>query len=266
VIELTESGEWAPKTLNNALTALVACLNQAVADGKLAANPAAHVQRLPLGHIERDYLRLHEIGHYLDACSRVYRPLAETLIGTGMRISEALALVLTDLELDRGAILVHRSAKDRAGVGPTKGRRIRRVAIGPRLCRTLQAQIARRAEEIVGDLQTALVFTMPPRRAKRDTGPEGSTKPTAIDRTIVSGAWHKEALADAGLRHMPLHSLRHTAAAAWLATGHPLIYVQRQLGHADITTTERPYGHLEEGFMRHAAAATEAAIERATNR
>jgi len=131
LVELAESGDWAPKTLNNALTALVVCLNQAVADGLLGTNPASFVQRLPLGHVERDYLRLHEIARYLDACSPVYRPLAETLIGTGMRISEALALVIADVHLDRGAIVVHRSAKDGARVGSTKGRRFRRVEIGP---------------------------------------------------------------------------------------------------------------------------------------
>ena len=59
---------------------------------------------------------------------------------------------------------------------------------------------------------------------------------------------------------MPLHSLRHTAAAAWLTTGKPLMYVQRQLGHASITTTERCYGHLEATFLKGAAAETEAAI------
>jgi hypothetical protein len=71
-----------------------------------------------------------------------------------------------------------------------------------------------------------------------------------IDRGTVSRAWHKEALRDAGLRVIPLHALRHTASAAWLSTGRPLMYVQRQLGHAQITTTERLYGHLEESSAR----------------
>jgi integrase len=51
-----------------------------------------------------------------------------------------------------------------------------------------------------------------------------------------------------------------TASAAWLSTGRPLMYVQRQLGHAQITTTERLYGHLEENFARNAAADTERQI------
>ena len=81
-----------------------------------------------------------------------------------------------------------------------------------------------------------------------------------MDRNTVSRSWHKTALEDAGLRDMPLHSLRHTAAATWLTTGKPLMYVQRQLGHASITTTERCYGHLEKTFLAGAAAQTEAAI------
>jgi integrase len=63
---------------------------------------------------------------------------------------------------------------------------------------------------------------------------------------------------------MPLHALRHTAAAAWLLTGHPLIYVQRQLGHASIKTTEAFYGHLEDSFLKSAPAMTEAAIREAS--
>lgn len=37
----------------------------------------------------------------------------------------------------------------------------------------------------------------------------------------------------------------------------------RRNGHAQITTTERLYGHLEETFVRRAAADTEAAIRSA---
>ena len=98
--EAVEAGDLAAKTVNNALGTLVVCLNAAVEDGLLAANPALRAERLPAGHIERDYLRLDEIPLYLDACSAVYRPLAELLIGTGLRVSEALALRVSDLELD----------------------------------------------------------------------------------------------------------------------------------------------------------------------
>ncbi len=92
----------------------------------------------------------------------------------------------------------------------------------------------------------------------------GDGKP--FDRTTVSRDWHKAALQDADLRDMPLHALRHTAAAAWLAGGNSLKYVQDQLGHGDIRTTERYYGHLERHVKKEGAKATEATIARAGTR
>lgn len=262
LVELEATGDWAPKTLNNALKTLVVCLNQAVRDGLLSANPAAFVQALPLAHIERDYLRLHEISLYLDGCDAAYRPLAETLIGTGLRISEAIALTLGDVDLDRHAIVVYRSAKAREHVGATKGKRFRRVEIGPALCATLARQITRRldAGAAIGDV----VFVTPHRTGRAQPGRwDADVRTLPLDRNTISRGWHKAALGDAGLRDMPLHALRHTAAAAWLTAGQPLVYVQRQLGHAQITTTERIYGHLEETVLRSAAAETEERIRQA---
>jgi integrase len=252
VAQLAEEGRYAPKTINNALATLVACLNDAARKRKLARNPAAGVQRLPARHIERDYLRLHEIPVYLDACAPAYRPLAELLIATGMRISEALALSWNDIDLENNAIRVLRSAK-RDGDGSTKGDRFRSVDFGPRLATVLAELQASRDEHAARGGGAAPVFSGPGRW-------ESTPRAQRMDRGTVTRSWHKRALANAGLRDMSLHSLRHTAAAAWLTTGKPLMYAQRQLGHASITTTERCYGHLEATFLRGAAAETEAAI------
>ena len=65
---------------------------------------------------------------------------------------------------------------------------------------------------------------------------------------------------------MPLHALRHTAAASWLTTGHNLIFVARQLGHRSITTTEQHYGHLELNLFTAALTATDDAVTRAGRR
>ena len=56
------------------------------------------------------------------------------------------------------------------------------------------------------------------------------------------------------------HELRHTAAAVWLSLGFPVEYVRRQMGHRDIATTIRNYGHLERTLIPDAAARTEAAV------
>ncbi|MBA3807254.1 MAG: tyrosine-type recombinase/integrase [Solirubrobacterales bacterium] len=268
--ERVEAQEVAAKTINNTLGTLVVCLNAAVKDRVTASNPAIGIERLPPAHIEHDYLRLQEIPAYLDACLSVYRPLAEVLVRAGLRISEAIALQIADVELEAtgGFIVVYRSHKKartrKTTNGSTKGDRFRSVEIGPGLSRTLQEQLARRAEMASGDQKSSPVFVMPLRTRKADRGRWSSAgDPEPFDRNTVSQDWHKVGLQDAALRDMPLHALRHTAAAAWLAGGNSLMYVQRQLGHADIGTTERYYGHLERHVLAAGAIATEEVIARA---
>lgn len=268
--EAVEAGDYAAKTINNTLGTLVVCLNAAAKDRVIAANPALGIERLPAAHIEHDYLRLHEIPLYLDCCIEVYRPLAEVLVRAGLRISEAIALQVSDLELEEtgGFIVVyrlHKKARTRkTTAGSTKGDKFRSVEIGPGLSRTLLDHLARRGEMTNGDRKDAPVFVMPVRDRKAARGRwAGTGELEPFDRNTVSRDWHKIALEDAALRDMPLHSLRHTAAAAWLAGGNSLMYVQRQLGHADISTTERYYGHLERHVLAAGAIATEEAIVRA---
>lgn len=136
-------------------------------------------------------------------------------------------------------ILVYRTRK-KATIGSTKSDRYRSVEIGPALCTALQVLAAHRADLAAGDRPDAFLFVMPVRTIKHSIGrwqSLGVARP--LDRNTVSRDWHKQTLEDAALRDVPLHALRHTAAAAWLAAGNSLMYVQRQLGHADISTTER---------------------------
>ncbi|HEY2601871.1 MAG TPA: tyrosine-type recombinase/integrase, partial [Thermoleophilaceae bacterium] len=245
------------KTINNCIAVLRVALGHAQEDGLIAANPAASTPgsrdriKLPSEHREMDFLRLNEIQTYLEACSPGYRPLAEVLIACGLRISEALALLWPHVDFDGSALLVLGSRKrgrDGGEVsGSTKGDRYRSVEFGPRIAGILRDLRARQAEYGLADPARSHVFT----------GPRGM----ALNRSDISRGHHKAALRNAGLREsLRLHDLRHTAAASWLAVGLPLIYVQRQLGHSSITTTERQYGHLEKSFLHDAAQRAEAAI------
>jgi integrase len=264
--ERVQAGELAGKTVNNTLTTLTVCLNEAVKDGLIATNPAIGVPRFPRTHTERDYLRLHEIPVYLDSCSAEYKPLAALLIGTGARISEALAILPSDLDLDTagGWITIARALKQDGTIGSTKSRRPRVIEIGPALAHRLQTHLAERqhTHPDSDDAGPLFIAPRPTRRASVARATSGQTLQPP-DRWTV-GQWHAHALQDAALRHMPLHSLRHTAAAAWLAADNPLLYVQRQLGHRDLSTTSHYYGHLERHHNpTRGAHATEEAIERA---
>jgi integrase len=249
MVKDVDAGRVSAKTIN-ARTCLSVALNEACRRGLVPRNPCTNVRALPVERTELDYLRLDEIPQYLDACAPYYLLLARFLIGTGARISEALGLRFGDVDLHECVVRIHRQ-RDRDGdaLKPTKGKRFRAVQSGPALAAAVREERDRRTATADDWL-----FLCPiPRRGQysgRDVAAPPSRK-TAHD-------WHEAALVDAGLRDMPLHALRHTAAAAWLATGHPLIFVQRQLGHRSITTTEEHYGHLELSFMREAVAETEA--------
>jgi integrase len=140
MVEQERSGAISAKTINNARAALSGALSDAGRHGLLPRNPCQFVAPLPIQHRELDYLRLAEIDRYLDACGAHYRPLADLLIGTGARISEALALTWPDLDLEQCTVHIHRQ-QPRRGDGPRrpKGKRSRTVLIGPRLSSTLTA-------------------------------------------------------------------------------------------------------------------------------
>jgi hypothetical protein len=114
--EQRDAGAVSAKTINNARSALSSVLADAARNDLLVRNPCQFVPPLPVERSELDYLRLHEIDPYLDACTAHYRPLAELLIGAGARISEALALTWNDIDLDQG--LVHIRANARAVARP----------------------------------------------------------------------------------------------------------------------------------------------------
>jgi len=258
MVKLVDAGEISAKTVNNARTCLSVALNEANRRGLIPRNPCAAVPALPIHRRELDYLRLNEIQLYLDACMNHYRPLAAFLIGTGARISEALAIQYHHVDLDHGVVRIYgQRGRDGGASQPTNGKRSRSVQIGRGLIDTL---IELRTAHQAGARDW--IFLCPvPRRGRY----AGRTTQGPPSRKTVHD-WHEAALTDAGLRDMPLHALRHTAAAAWLATGHPLIFVQRQLGHRSITTTETHYGHLELSFVLEAVARTEETISQASRR
>jgi integrase len=257
--EAREAGELSAKTINNARAALSDTLGDAARRGLLPRNPCRYVAALPVEHHELDYLRLEEIDRYLGACPAHYRPLAQLLIGTGARISEALALTWRDVDLEHGTVQIQRQRARRGdATRQPKSKHARTVLIGPRLIESL---LALRDSARPANGEPEWMFICPRPRRGRYASRTVASPPSR--RTVHE--WHHQTLTAAGLRSMPLHALRHTAAASWLTTGHSLIFVARQLGHRSITTTEQHYGHLELNLFTSALTATDDAITRAGN-
>jgi site-specific recombinase XerD len=74
-----------------------------------------------------------------------------------------------------------------------------------------------------------------------------------LDGRNLRGRQLPKLLAKAKLEPMRIHDLRHSAASLLLADGVPVKVVSEMLGHTDITTTLRIYGHVIEGAQEQAA-------------
>jgi integrase len=244
----TASGPWR-RCATGALTSVA---QPRCASGAAATRP-----------LERAWLRLHEIGRYLDACGPVYRPLGGLLIGSGARISEALALRWHDVDFEPRVLRVYRSDK-RAGEGSTTGKRFRSVQVGPALLDTLRDLRARQAEAEAGGLTRACLHDACQNTQARTrpvalyAGPRAPGPQHLLDKLAQAGACGRRAARHAAPCPTP-YGRRGLAS-----DGHPLIHAQRQLGHASIKTTESYYGHLDESFLKSAPPATEAAIRQAS--
>jgi integrase len=214
-----------------------------VREGVLAGNPAKnddrdHPLELPYERPTMHYLTRQQALVYLDSCDTWYLPLAEVLLGAGLRIGEAIALEWRDVDWDGSALQVSRSVKDSGKVGTPKGDRSRTVLLAPYLLDVLRGH---RNEQASGGGLDKLVFR----------SPEGFM----LNRHNVRRRGHDAPLKDASLpEKVCLHDLRHTAATLWLAAGESIYFVQQQLGHADIQTTIDQYGHPDKKAHREAAA------------
>jgi integrase/recombinase XerD len=142
------------------------------------------------------------------------------LYGAGLRISEALALQVTDIDASRGVILVRHG----------KGNKAREAKLSPTLYQWLRQYWARQRPPL------------PYLFASRKTG-----KPP-MSETIRAALAHAAKQAWIAKRVTP-HVLRHSFATHLLEQGTDVRVVGSLLGHASLQTTAR-YAKVTEKLVR----------------
>ncbi len=210
-------------------------LGQAVRWRMLASNPADSVDLPKQQRKEMRAMTEAEAARFLTATAGKpwHEPFA-LLLSTGLRLSEAIALRWTDLDLHGDRLTIRRKATRVGGrwlYEDSKTSKSRRTI-------DLPQEITKILIEIVRDGD--LVFT------------NGTGEPPDL-RTVTQ--YHfKPALERAGLPiSIRLYDLRHTHATLLLLADIHLKIVSERLGHSTITITLDTYSHVLPGMQKESA-------------
>ena len=209
-----------PRSVNGSLRALKAMLNYFVGEEVLGASPMQRVRlvrepeaMIPVysdDQLER-LLFPKAGGGFLDLRDVT---MLRFLFDTGVRAAELCALKVEHLDLYERTALVQ-----------GKGRKERRVPLGLSLAKQLLRYLRER-ERYLGDDPCPFLF---PSRLRRQMTPSGV-------RQIVER--RSRAAGIEGVRTSP-HTLRHSFAKAHVLNGGDAFSLQRMLGHADVSTTQK---------------------------
>ncbi|MGO4340695.1 tyrosine-type recombinase/integrase [Pedococcus sp. 2YAF34] len=167
-----------------------------------------------------------DVSALLEAADERFRAFVAVCAFAGLRLGEAAALQVGDVDFLRRQIKVSRQVQRKAGgevdIRPPKYGSERAVPIPDVLVSMLAAhvELGHRGEWLF--------------QGSGDTPPHQNTV----------GYWWRKTLADAGLFGVRLHDLRHFYASGLIAAGCDVVTVQRALGHSKATTTLNTYSHL----------------------
>lgn len=243
----------APQTVLHHHRVLHAALRQAVRWGVIGLNPADAVQPPRVTAREAHVLDAAGAASLMDtalqgnAIEEVHATAIVTMLFTGVRPGELLALRWADLDLDRAQLYVRRTIHKEPGggvrYGPAKTHRSNRALDMPAdLVALLRARRAAQARQrlLAGDVweDADLVFA------------DGIGKPIGND--VLLNRFHR-LREKAGLPPMRLYDLRHTMATLMLSQGEYLRIVQERLGHSSPALTLRTYAGILPGQATAAA-------------
>jgi integrase len=219
------------RSIRNAVLPLQSCLRHAAGAGVITGDPRALVllPRRRRGQAfefdERRFLTREQLAVLLAEIPDSWRPLFELLASTGLRISEAIALRLTDADLEAEQPRIHVRRAIVAGqlTGPKSRHGRRTIPISRRLAEKLQPLTTDRAA-------SELLFV----------GAHGAAlRPGNLRYRVMIPAAQR-----AGVPWARFHTLRHTCAGLLIDEGASPLCLQRWMGHHSAAFTLDTYGHL----------------------
>ncbi len=215
----------APATLARRIAAVRSFYRWMVDRGLLETNPAARLKPPRVPHRAPRFLDVDEVAEVVERPAQSgrlalrNRALLELLYGAGLRVGEAVALDVPDVDV------TERMVRVREG----KGGRDRTVPFGPPCAEALDRWLQARG----GAPHEGPLFL-------NNRGGRLSSR----------SAWQvaRDAGAINGIADVHPHALRHSCATHLLGAGADLRAIQEQLGHASLSTTQR-YTHVDAAHL-----------------
>ena len=226
-----------PRVVRGVHTLLHNCLEQAVAERLILANPAQGCKLPQLEKKEMKILPQEKIGMYLAEAERRGLLAAFYLeLTTGLRRGELLALLWTDLDVENRTISITKQ------VTRTKGELVvsqPKTHNSIRVLPVSQQAVDLLVEEHKKHPGNPYMFPSP------KTG--GMFDPDSFRHT------HEKILKSIGAEHIRFHDLRHTFATLSLKNGVDVKTLSSTLGHYSAGFTLSTYTHATPDMMREAA-------------
>lgn len=208
-----------PRSIGRLVASLRRLYRFALREGRIEVDPTQQLgspklpRSLPKSLSEEDVEKLLQAPDVAQLLGLRDRAMLETLYATGLRVSELVALKLSEVSQDMGVVRV-----------TGKGNKTRLVPLGEEALDWIARYLAEARPQLVnGQLSDAMFVTQ---------RGDGMTR---------QAFWYliKRYAKLAGIsRHMSPHVLRHAFATHLLNHGADLRVVQMLLGHADISTTQ----------------------------
>lgn len=202
-----------PASRNRHLALLSSIFNKAIDYDMATRTPCGRIKQLPENNMMTRFLTNAELERFWLACSqeknRVIGVYLLFLLLTGARRQEGLSATWADIDLTtKNWTIPH-----------TKAGKAREVPLNDLACQLLEG-----LERIPGN----------------DHLFPGKVEGKPVNNPMK--AFHR-ILAQAGIKGLRIHDLRHTFASLAAINGESLYHIQKLLGHASFQTTQR-YAHL----------------------
>lgn len=221
----------APTTVKTRFNNVRSVFRGAVQDRLITSDPGVGI-RLPRVRKQAHAMSIPtpgEVGRIMAAADDWFRPMIALCAFAGLRLGEASAVQLSDIDFLRRKLTVSRQVQRPIGV-------------------PAEVRLPKYGSERVVNVPEALTHMLS--RHVEVYGIHGKSAwlfSTAGDLPVhvnTLSEWWRKLVRSQGLEGLKLHDCRHFFASGLIAAGCDVVTVQRAMGHSSATTTLNTYSHL----------------------